>query len=56
MTEGMDSFSFRAEELDAERLCREENGSPLKPLFHKEDKEVTAIDSRGTEIYLINTF
>lgn len=52
----MDSFSFCAEKLDAERLCREGKGSPLKPLSHNEDREVTAIDSRGTEIYLINTF
>lgn len=51
----MDSFSFCTEKLDAERLCMEEKGSPLKPLSHKEDREVTAIDSRGTEIYLINT-
>lgn len=30
--------------------------NPLKPLSHKENREVTAIDSRGTEIYLNNTF
>lgn len=44
------------EKLNAERLCREEKGSSLKPLSYKEDREVTAIDSRGTEICLVNTF
>lgn len=44
------------EKLDAERLCREEKGIPLKPLSHKEDREVTAIDSRGIETYSSNTF
>lgn len=44
------------EKLDAEKLCWEEKGIPLKPLSHEEDREVTAIDSRGIETYLSSTF
>lgn len=40
----MDSFSFCTEKLDAEKLCRGEKGSPLKPVSRKEEREVTAID------------
>lgn len=47
---------FCMEKLDAERLCREEKGIPLKPLSHKEDREMTAVDSRGIETYSSNTF